>query len=105
MHVQIVNFHLQDMTEGEFSAMCDELAPAFAEAPGLLSKIWLANRAQNTYGGIYLWANRATFDAFTKSDLFNAVATNVHFAGITSRDYTIFEAPTRLTRGMTTVTA
>jgi hypothetical protein len=39
MHVQIVNFNLKDMTDAGFRSMANEVAPAFASVPGLLSKI------------------------------------------------------------------
>ena len=53
MHIQIINFHLKGISEAEFRAHRDEVAPAFAEVPGLISKVWLANRSTNTYGGVY----------------------------------------------------
>ena len=59
MHVQIVQFHLRDLTDEAFRALCDELAPTLAAVPGLLSKVWLASPATNTYGGVYTWRDRA----------------------------------------------
>ena len=64
--------------------MCDEVAPAFAEVPGLVSKVWLANRVTNTYGGVYTWASREAMEEFGKSELSTAAATNPNFADITS---------------------
>ena len=64
MHVQIVSFHLKGMTEHEFRAMSDELAPTFATVPGLISKTWLADADTNTYGGVYLWDNMEAAKAF-----------------------------------------
>ena len=43
MHIQIINFHLKGLSEGDFRAKCDEIAPLYAELPGLISKVWLAN--------------------------------------------------------------
>ena len=34
------------------------LAPHFAALPGLRSKVWLADAASGTYGGVYTWADR-----------------------------------------------
>jgi heme-degrading monooxygenase HmoA len=100
MHIQIVRFHLRDLSEQQFRALCDELAPAFAAVPGLISKVWLASPATNTYGGVYAWASREAFVAFTASDLFQAVAINPNFAQVRSQDFAVLEAPTRLTRGL-----
>ena len=64
MHIQVVNFHLQDLSEADYRALCDEVAPAFAEVAGLISKVWLANPSTNTYGGVYTWASREAMDEF-----------------------------------------
>jgi heme-degrading monooxygenase HmoA len=105
VHIQIINFHLKDLSEAEYRAHCDELAPAFAEVPGLISKVWLANRATNTYGGVYTWASRDKMDEYAKSDLFRAVASNPNLAGITSIDFGVLEDPTTVTRGLAEVHA
>ena len=98
MHIQIVNFNLQDMTGAEYRNLCDGLAPVFAEMPGLISKVWLADEAANTYGGVYTWVDRAAMEAYLRSDIFSAVAANPGFANITSRDYDVLESPSRITR-------
>ena len=41
MHVLLVNFNLQGVDERQYAAMCDQIAPAFAAVPGLVSKVWL----------------------------------------------------------------
>jgi heme-degrading monooxygenase HmoA len=105
MHIQIINFHLKGVTEADFRALCDEVAPAFAEVPGLISKVWLANRTTNTYGGVYTWATRDAMEEYAKSDLFKAVATNPNLADITSIDFDVLEEPTSVTRGLVGVPA
>lgn len=103
MHIQIINFHLKGMTETEYAKLCDQLAPAFAGLPGLRAKIWLANPAANTFGGIYLWEDREAMEGFTRTDLFRSVASHPNLADITSRDFGVMEAPTRVTRGLSEV--
>ena len=105
MHIQVLNFNLKEMSEGEFLKMCDELAPAFASIPGLISKVWLTDTARNTYGGVLTWRDRHAMEAFTKSDLFHAVATNPHLANLNSKDFGVLEGPTRVTHGLVAVTA
>jgi quinol monooxygenase YgiN len=100
MHIQVVNFNLSGMTEAEFRAMSDEIAPMFAAAPGLISKVWLADPANNTYGGVYTWRDRSAYEAYTRSELFAAVAGNPHFANIVSKDFGILDGPTGVTRGL-----
>jgi heme-degrading monooxygenase HmoA len=103
MHIQVVNFHLNDLSDAEFRGLCDEVAPAFAEVPGLISKVWLENRSTNTYGGVYTWENRQAMEDYSKSELFRGVAANPSFAGITSSDFGVLEGPTSVTRGLAAV--
>jgi heme-degrading monooxygenase HmoA len=105
MHIQIINFHLKGVSEADFRAHSHEAAPAFAEVPGLISKVWLANRTTNTYGGVYTWATREAMDEYAKSDLFKAFATNPNLADITSIDFDVLEEPTSVTRGLAEVPA
>jgi len=99
MHVQIINFHLKGMSPSEYGQLCDQLAPTFAELPGLVGKYWLADEGANTFGGVYLWEDRKAMESFTKTDLFRSVATHPKLADIASRDFSVMEAPTRVTRG------
>jgi heme-degrading monooxygenase HmoA len=103
MHIQVVNFNLKNMGEGEFRKMCDELAPNFASIPGLISKVWLADPATNTYGGVYTWQDRSSYEAFTKSELFQAVGKHPNLTNITSRAFGVLEGPTRVTHGLVAV--
>jgi hypothetical protein len=101
MHVQVVTFNLQGATEAQYRALCDELAPAFAEMPGLISKVWLADPATNTYGGVYLWRDRASYEVYLSSDIFKGVGANPALANISSRDFGILEGPSALTHTLT----
>ena len=94
MHVQIVNFNLKDMTDAEFREMANDVAPAFAAVPGLLSKIWLADVGKNTYGGVYIWRDAAAMQAYLASDLGKGVVGNPNFANLTSRNFEVLSGPT-----------
>ena len=102
MHVQIVTFHLKDLPEAEFRRLCDEDASAFAGVPGLISKVWLADPATNTFGGVYTWQNRGAMERYLASDLYAGLATHPHLAGATTRDFAVLTEPTQVTRGLTT---
>jgi heme-degrading monooxygenase HmoA len=99
MHVQIVNFNLKDMTDAGFRSMADEVAPAFASVPGLISKIWLADVGKNTYGGVYVWQDADAMQAYLASDLGKGVAGNPSFANLTSRDFEVISGPTASSGG------
>jgi quinol monooxygenase YgiN len=100
MHIQVVNFNLKGVSEADYRTLCDQLAPAFAAMPGLISKVWLADAATNTYGGVYTWKNKAAMQAYMQSEIFNSVVNHPNLANITSKDFGILEGPTQLTHGL-----
>lgn len=99
MHIQLVNFQLNGIDEREYRQECDEAAPVFAAVPGLMSKVWLADRSTNTYGGIYTWRDRQAMQNFLDGDLFRAVRGDPHIRELTSRDFEVLDAPTEVTHG------
>jgi len=105
VHIQIVSFNLKDMTVSEYEELCNEVAGAFAQVPGLLSKVWLADREANTFGGIYTWRDEQALRRYEATELFQNVVRNPHFANITAREFSVLEAPTRVTNGAPVATA
>ena len=67
--IQVINFNLDGITHDDFLNVANEVAPHFAELPGLALKVWLSNEVNNTYGGVYSWAGQAGLDAYRGSDL------------------------------------
>lgn len=105
MHIQVVTFNLSGIGDAEYRAVCDQFAPAFAEVPGLISKVWLADPDRNTYGGVYTWVDRTAMEAYTSTELFKGVVSNPTFANIESHEFAVIDAPTRVTRGLAAVGA
>lgn len=105
MYIQVVTFQLKDLSQEAFEADCDETAPAFAAAPGLIAKVWLADPTTNTYGGVYTWASQSACEAYLRSDLFAAVAGHPNLVAVTSREFGVLDGPTRITRGLVGATA
>ncbi|HVL53668.1 MAG TPA: YdhR family protein [Vitreimonas sp.] len=105
MHVLVITFHLDGISEVEYLATCNQVAPAFAAVPGLISKTFIADRATNTYGGVYFWRDRDSVEAFKQSDLARAVATDPTLAGFTIQEFEVLEEPSRVTRGLAAVAA
>jgi heme-degrading monooxygenase HmoA len=100
MYVQIVQFGLKGMTDAEFGKLCEEVAPTVAAFPGLISKVFLADPATDTYGGVYVWQNAQDMEAYAKSDFFTAIANHPSFTGFRSQTYGALEAPSIITRGV-----
>ncbi|HYI15693.1 MAG TPA: YdhR family protein [Thermomicrobiales bacterium] len=105
MQIQVINFQLKDLPVEEFQTLCDAIAPQWAAIPGLVSKVWIANEATNTYGGVYTWETREALDNYLQSDLFKAIMTNPNFTNATSSEFDVIEGPTRVTHGLAAVVA
>ena len=100
MQILIVNFNLEGLSEEAFASGCDELAPAFAAVPGLVSKVWLADRAEGVYGGVYTFDSEQAVDDYLESELWAGVGANPALVNISVRRFGVLEGPTRVTRGL-----
>jgi len=101
MHVQIVTYGLDGMTEGEYIDVATRLAPRFAALPGLLAKVWLESPADGVYGAVYLWEDLEAMERFLATDLFEG--TNPDFADLGSDNFSVLENLTRATQPALTV--
>jgi hypothetical protein len=105
MEILIINFSLEGMSEAEFEASCDELAPVFAEVPGLLSKVWLADRSEGVYGGVYTFESAEAVDGYLASELLATVGATPGLVNISVRRFGVLAGPTAVTRGLATAAA
>jgi hypothetical protein len=97
MYVRIVTFHVEGLTAAEFRDHAAAIAPAFTAWPGLLAKVWLADDAAGTYGGVYLFADRDSADLSRDTDLFRSMTTNLRFADLSIREFDALDEPTAIT--------
>jgi len=58
MVIQVVNFNLEGIAHDNFMGVANEVAPNFAALSGLISKVWLSDEENNTYGGVYSWESQ-----------------------------------------------
>jgi Putative mono-oxygenase ydhR len=105
MEMLIINFRLEGITETDYRTVCDEIAPAFASVPGLVSKVWLADSVEGVYGGVYTFENANAVDTFLGSELFAQVAAMKALSNISVRRFGVLAEPTRVTRGLVGVAA
>jgi hypothetical protein len=98
VEILVINFSLA-MTEAEYRKMCDDVAPAFAAVPGLVSKIWLANRANGVYGGVYTFESGEALDAHLASDL-GQVAAIPGLVDVSVHRFEVMTEPTAITHGL-----
>lgn len=73
VHALILTYELDGATPPEHSELYEQLAPALAAVPGLVSQARLANESIGRYGGFYVFDSRSSFDRFVASELFEAL--------------------------------
>ena len=99
MHVQIINFSLNDLTHDAYSNACNDIAETFANLPGLISKHWIANPETNTYGGVYIFDSKESHDAFVESKLYAGVKGNPSFINFSGKSFENIGSLAKHTRG------
>ena len=97
MYARIVTFRLDGLTPADYRGHVVAVAPAFTTWPGLLAKVWIADDDAGTYGGIYLFADRASADRTRDTDLYRSMAANPAFTDLSVREFDVLDEPTAIT--------
>jgi Putative mono-oxygenase ydhR len=82
----------------EYKAMTSQLAPAFADVPGCIWKIWLFDEAKKEGGAIYLFKDEDSLQNFTSSPLVAAVLSHPALTNFDLRVTDILEEVSAITR-------
>lgn len=105
MDILLITFTLDGMTADQYRDLADQIAPAFAEVPGLVAKTWLADDANAVYGGVYTFTDRDALTAYLDSDLLAQAAATPGITGVSSSVFGVLPGPTTVTRGATLAVA
>lgn len=97
MHVQIVTYRVEGVSDADFIEANREFAEAMAAVPGLLAKVWLKG-PDGAYGGVYLWRDREAYEAFLGSELWDEVLHDTSMLDVVAADYGVMEELTRVTQ-------
>jgi putative monooxygenase ydhR len=101
MRAQIITYQLNDISQAEYlKQMVEPDAPVLANVKGLISKVWLADKERNSFGGFYLWESEAAMEEFMLSDLVKAVVSRPFVKNVSSVDYDVNEKASLITRGL-----
>jgi len=79
-----------------------QVAPRFrpgGDVKGLLWKIWLVNEAEKSAGGIYLFKDDASVEAFLKGEIVAGLKSNPALSNIEAKVFDILAEHTKITRG------
>jgi hypothetical protein len=101
MQAQLITYHLADISQADYlKQMVEPDAPVVANVPGLISKIWLADEENNTFGGFYLWESKTAMQDFMHSDLVKAVVSRPFVKDVSSVDFDVNHDASLITRGL-----
>ena len=101
MHAQVITYQLSDISQAEYlKQMVEPDAPILANVKGLISKVWLADEEKNTFGGFYLWEDKAAMNDFMNSDLVKAVVSRPFVTNVSSVDWEVNQTASLITRGL-----
>ena len=85
--------------EAELSPAFLEMAPTFAAIEGLEWKTWTIDQDKKKCGGVYLFKDEATANAFLESDLYTGIEEHPALSGVTADIYDVLPEHSRITRG------
>jgi len=76
-----------------------EAAQLVADTPGLRWKVWLKNVSEREAGGIYLFDDETSVQAFLESPMVAAAKASPAIQEVSVKQFNVMEAHTAITRG------
>jgi hypothetical protein len=93
-----INF-LLSVSAKDYEEACLPAAQPIADTPGLRWKVWLMNEAEHEAGGLYLFDDEASVQAFLAGPIVAAVKSNPAISAISAKMFNVMEGLTAITRG------
>ena len=81
----------------EMAAEYSDLAHRIADVPGLIFKVWTENRETGEAGGVYLFEDESSLDAYLGGKIERMKAAGIE--GLRAKKFDVNETLTRITRG------
>jgi len=83
----------------DYEQAASGMANDFATVNGLRWKIWLMNEAENEAGGIYLFENESSLQAYLEGPLAAKVKSHPALSEMSAKMFDVMENLTAITRG------
>jgi len=87
------------VTRSELEKAFLQGAQPIANVKGLIWKVWLMNEAEKSAGGIYLFKDDASVEAFLKGEIVAGLKSNPALSNIEAKVFDILPEHTKITRG------
>lgn len=100
MYVQIITFRLDGMPSEDFAALCDQVAPQYAEIEGCVAKLFVRDPVDGTrFGGVYVWETHESADAYLREGLATLLVDHPLIADFEVSHLEIVPGPTSISGG------
>jgi hypothetical protein len=93
-----INFKYH-VSRNEYEGAVAPLAEPIAAAPGLLWKVWILNEAEQEGGGIYLFADSQSLDAYLNSEIVAGIVSHPALSDFSVKQFEVMAGITAVTRG------
>ncbi len=93
-----INFKFS-VTRAEYEEAAASLAGEFAKVGGLRWKVWTINEAESEAGGIYLFDDESSLEAFLAGPLAAQVKSHPAFSDMSAKTFEVMNKVTAITRG------
>jgi hypothetical protein len=87
------------VTPEEYAAAVSPLAEPIAAVDGLRWKVWLMNEAESEAGGIYLFDDAASVQAYLEGAIVAQVTSHPALSEFSVKQFDVMEKVTAVTRG------
>jgi quinol monooxygenase YgiN len=100
MYVQIMTFRLHGISHEEFAALCDQVAPGYADIDGCISKLFVRDPDDaDSFGGVYVWETREAAEAYVQDGVAALLVESPQFADFEVSYLEILPGPTAVSGG------
>ena len=94
-----INFKFH-VSRAEYETAVAPLAGPIAAAPGLLWKVWLMNEVEQEAGGIHLFEDRTSLNAYLNSEIVAAILSNPILSDFSVKQFALMKEVGEVTRGL-----
>ncbi len=98
MPILQVNFKL-NVSPAEYQKICESVAQAIADVPGLLWKVWLLNEQEKEAGGIYLFQDEQALNNYLSGPIVAQIKSHPALRDLSAKRFDVMEEVTAVTRG------
>ena len=93
-----INFTITTSTK-DYATMAAPLADPIAKTPGLEWKVWIFNEQNHEAGGLYLFRDEASVNAYLHGDIVAGLKKQPTIKDISAKIFDVDEKLTHMTRG------